>query len=281
MKYLKKSVNQFVEGKKTLKKGQPIYPLINLKVDENGNRIGMFYDKLMIDEDTTDTFEQFILKYLRTDEDEHIITNYVTRQQLKRIKGIQNLTNFIDDLYYNGNNYNLNFAKYFPNLKHFVFPNSEDQATESLFNYIFKHKLDYISTVFQASSHKIKTSHHHVSLNYLNREIKTYAKITYLNNIYYSINRTSNMDVMCTNFLCGIQVPYLKLNADIIQQFQNSGNFSIIDNLEISCYSIKPLSFYKSNIKSIKLKFNDEEFKTNIIRNSNFYNCKMLQKVIL
>ncbi len=31
MKYLKKSVNQFIEGKNTLKKGQPIYPFINFK----------------------------------------------------------------------------------------------------------------------------------------------------------------------------------------------------------------------------------------------------------
>ena len=175
MRYLKISKNYYIEGNNTLKKGNPIYPFVNLNVDNNGNKIGVFTDKLIIRENTQDVFEQFIIQYLRDKNSSggsQISTNYVTRKQLYRIKGIQHLENFnLQDL----NITELNFAKYFKNLLNFVFPKGGDDYTNTNF-ILHKPPTNVISLCTnnyndhnRRKDHYKKNDNHHVKLNYSNK----------------------------------------------------------------------------------------------------------------
>ena len=305
MKYLKKSVNSFIEDKNTLKKGEPIYPFVNLKVDENGVRTGVFTDKLKISEDTDDVFEQWILDYLKlrngardintNDYNPSIATNYATRQQLKRIKGLQHM-----DLSnaYSSNHKTLDFSKYFKNLKHFHHIN--DGVTEIRLPadliFIFKRPITFLSGCAIEDGKKTKNNyapgnprrHRKVALKGVPRYTCLYNKIIYKNN-----NRTSNakmLNVFSGNLNGMIDEENIYINADRICQYQNSnvGHFEesetpTINNLIISCKQIDPLAFYKSNIRNIKLTFiNDIEIKNNkYITNSCFYRCANLQTVYL
>ena len=302
MKYLKKSVNSFIEDKNTLKKGEPIYPFVNLKVDENGVRTGVFTDKLKISEDTNDVFEQWILDYLKHENGANlaydgsrpsIATNYATRQQLNRIKGLQemDLSNA-----YSSNHKTLDFSKYFNNLKHFHHIN--DGVTEIRLPadliFIFKRPITFLSGCSREEDSQTMNNyapgnlkkHHKVKLKEVSRYTCLYNKIIYKNN-----NRTSNanmLNVFSGNLNGMINEENIYINANRICQYQNSndGHFvesetPIINNLIISCKQIDPLAFYKSNIRNIKLTFINDSNYNQYITNSCFFHCSYLQTVYL